>query len=202
MAVKVWLQGQPDIVVTGSIREISPEADSATGTYTVKVALPSPPPEMRLGAAVVGRAEAEGQEVEPALRPRCCSRETGRRSGWWGRTAECAARRSGFRVRCRRRRHQPWPVGRREGRHRRRQLADRRPAGEARDGGRVMSRFNLSEWAVHNKAIVVFLMLLVPLPASAPMSGLAGRRTPTSRSRPWWFRSPGRAPPPLTRSIR
>lgn len=63
MAVKVWLQGRPDIAVTGSIREISPEADSATGTYTVKVALPSPPPEMRLGAVVVGRAEVEGQEV-------------------------------------------------------------------------------------------------------------------------------------------
>lgn len=63
MAVKVWLQGRPDIAVTGSIREISPEADSATGTYTVKVALPPPPPEMRLGAVVVGRAETKGQEV-------------------------------------------------------------------------------------------------------------------------------------------
>jgi multidrug efflux pump subunit AcrA (membrane-fusion protein) len=29
----------------------------------VKVALPSPPPEMRLGAIIVGRAEAQGQEV-------------------------------------------------------------------------------------------------------------------------------------------
>ena len=31
---------------------------------------------------------------------------------------------------------------------------------EAPDGGRVMSRFNLSEWAVNNKSLVVFLMLL------------------------------------------
>ena len=51
------------IAVTGSIREISPEADSTTGTYQVKVTLPSPPPEMRLGAVVVGHAEIEGQEV-------------------------------------------------------------------------------------------------------------------------------------------
>ena len=63
MPVKVWLQGRPEIVVIGSIRQISPEADSTTGTYEVKVALTSPPPEMRLGAVVVGRAEIEGPEV-------------------------------------------------------------------------------------------------------------------------------------------
>ena len=64
MSVKAWLQGRPDVAVTGSIREISPEADSTTGTYQVKVTLPSSlPPEMRLGAVVVGRAEIPGQEV-------------------------------------------------------------------------------------------------------------------------------------------
>ena len=64
MPVKVWLQGRSEIAVTGSIREISPEADSATGTYQVKVTLPSSlPPEMRLGAVVVGRGEIQGQEV-------------------------------------------------------------------------------------------------------------------------------------------
>jgi RND family efflux transporter MFP subunit len=64
MPVKVSLQGRQEIAVTGSIREISPEADSTTGTYQVKVTLPSPPPpEMRLGAVVVGRAETQGQEV-------------------------------------------------------------------------------------------------------------------------------------------
>ena len=63
MPVKVWVQGRPEIAVIGSIRQISPEADSTTGTYEVKVALPSPPPEMRLGAVVVGRAETEGPEV-------------------------------------------------------------------------------------------------------------------------------------------
>ncbi len=63
MPVKVWVQGRPEIAVIGSIRQISPEADSTTGTYEVKVALPSSPPEMRLGAVVVGRAESEGPEV-------------------------------------------------------------------------------------------------------------------------------------------
>ena len=55
--------GPAEIAVIGSLRQISPEADSTTGTYEVKVALPSPPPEMRLGAVVVGRAETEGPEV-------------------------------------------------------------------------------------------------------------------------------------------
>jgi RND family efflux transporter MFP subunit len=63
MPVKVWLQGRPDIAVIGSIRQISPEADSTTGTYEVKVALHSSLPELRLGAVVVGRAETEGPEV-------------------------------------------------------------------------------------------------------------------------------------------
>ena len=63
MAVSVSLQGRSDIVVTGTIREISPEADSTTGTYQVKVALPSPPVEMRLGSVVVGRVETEGEEA-------------------------------------------------------------------------------------------------------------------------------------------
>lgn len=63
MAVKVWLQGRPDVAVIGSIREISPEADVTTGTYGVKVTLNSPPPDMRLGAVVVGRVESAGQEV-------------------------------------------------------------------------------------------------------------------------------------------
>jgi RND family efflux transporter MFP subunit len=63
MPVKVWLQAQPEVAVTGAVREISPVADSSTGTYEVRVALPSAPREMRLGAIVVGRAEAEGREV-------------------------------------------------------------------------------------------------------------------------------------------
>jgi RND family efflux transporter MFP subunit len=70
MPVKVWLQGRPEIAVTGSIREISPEADSATGTYQVKVTLPSsPPPEMRLGSVVVGHAEIPGKEEVVTVPP-------------------------------------------------------------------------------------------------------------------------------------
>ena len=97
MPVKVWLQAQPEVAVTGTVREISPVADSTTGTYEVRVALPSAPREMRLGAIVVGRAEAEGQEVTtparhraPAIRRRC------RRFGSCPRTTRCTAGRSSF----------------------------------------------------------------------------------------------------------
>jgi multidrug efflux pump subunit AcrA (membrane-fusion protein) len=65
MPIKVWLQGRPDVAATGSIREISPEADSTTGTYQVKVTLPPPPAEMRLGAVVVGHASPGTGGYEP-----------------------------------------------------------------------------------------------------------------------------------------
>jgi RND family efflux transporter MFP subunit len=69
MAVNVSLQDRPEVAATGTIREMSPEADSTTGTYQVKVALPSPPPEMRLGAVVVGRVESEGNQEVATLPP-------------------------------------------------------------------------------------------------------------------------------------
>jgi RND family efflux transporter MFP subunit len=63
MGVQVWLQGRPEVATSGIIREISPEADSSTGTYEVRVSLPSPPSKMRLGAVVIGRVELEGQQA-------------------------------------------------------------------------------------------------------------------------------------------
>jgi len=57
MSLKVWLQSNPDISTIGSIREIAPNADPVTRTYTLKVSLPDAPPAMRLGAVIVGRAE-------------------------------------------------------------------------------------------------------------------------------------------------
>ena len=61
--VTVWLQQDPTVRVTGSVRQISPTADPTTGTYTIKVGLQDPPPEMRIGALVRGRAEQSGSDV-------------------------------------------------------------------------------------------------------------------------------------------
>jgi RND family efflux transporter MFP subunit len=60
MSVQVWPQSAPDAKVTGSIREIAPNADPVTGTYTVKVSLPGAPESLRLGTIVTGRVEAPG----------------------------------------------------------------------------------------------------------------------------------------------
>ncbi|TPJ80998.1 efflux RND transporter periplasmic adaptor subunit [Mesorhizobium sp. B2-6-2] len=69
MSVSVALQAHPEIAVTGTLREISPTADSTTGTYQVKVSLPAPPPQMRLGAIVVGRAESDEGQMVATLPP-------------------------------------------------------------------------------------------------------------------------------------
>ena len=131
MPVKVWVQGRPEIAVIGSLRQISPEADSTTGTYEVKVTLPSPPPEMRLGAVVVGRAETEGPEVISI--PSNALLQSGDGPQVWvvakdGDGASPGGRAP--RVQRQFRRRQPRPVGRRGSRHRRRQLAGRRSTGE------------------------------------------------------------------------
>ena len=161
MAVKVWLQSQPDLAVIGSIREISPEASNTTGTYEVKVALPSPPAEMRLGAIVVGRAEAQGQEVMSV--PSLALLQSGEGPQVWVLGADGKVHRRGIELlnfNEESRRDQPRSLARREGRHCRCQFTGGRRRREARNGGQLMTRFNLSKWAVSNKSIVVFLMLL------------------------------------------
>ncbi len=52
--VAVRLASDPAIETAGKVRYVSPQADPATRTYTVRVALPQAPPQMRLGANVIG----------------------------------------------------------------------------------------------------------------------------------------------------
>jgi len=61
--VTVTLSDDPTIVATGHVREIAPQADAATGTYVVKVALDNPPDTMRLGATVVGQVKVQSEPV-------------------------------------------------------------------------------------------------------------------------------------------
>src|SRR5712672_2768894 len=61
--VTVFLSDDPMIVATGHVREVAPQADAATGTYVVKVALDNPPDAMRLGATVVGRVKVHSEPV-------------------------------------------------------------------------------------------------------------------------------------------
>ena len=52
--VRAFLQADPSVVATGTVREISPTIDPASGTVKVKIGLESVPPQMSLGAIIVG----------------------------------------------------------------------------------------------------------------------------------------------------
>ncbi|WP_119273701.1 efflux RND transporter periplasmic adaptor subunit [Taklimakanibacter deserti] len=55
--ITVSLLSNPNVAVTGTVREIAPVADDTTRTYKVKVALMDAGDEMRFGASVSGRVE-------------------------------------------------------------------------------------------------------------------------------------------------
>lgn len=61
--ITVTLADDPRITATGRVREVAPTANPVTRTFEVKVGLASPPPQMRLGATVVGRMEVDVGEV-------------------------------------------------------------------------------------------------------------------------------------------
>src|SRR5215831_4587283 len=62
--VAVELVSNPEIKASGKVRYVSPQADPTTRTYTVRVSLPDAPPQMRLGANVVGSVTVnEGRVV-------------------------------------------------------------------------------------------------------------------------------------------
>lgn len=63
--VDVWLADKQDLKTTGTVREISPQADPITRNYQVKVELGDLPSGMFLGATVVGRLKLHaGQRIE------------------------------------------------------------------------------------------------------------------------------------------
>ncbi len=53
--VEIALGNDAQVKATGRVREIAPQADSATRTFQIKVGITDPPGPMRLGATVVGR---------------------------------------------------------------------------------------------------------------------------------------------------
>ncbi|GFO83518.1 MAG: RND transporter [Methyloceanibacter sp.] len=54
--IVVRLSQRPSVTANGRVREVSPRADTLTGTFRIRVGLIDPPPAMRLGSTVVGRA--------------------------------------------------------------------------------------------------------------------------------------------------
>jgi len=61
--VDIALQTDPSIRTTGQVREVAPAIDSASGTVKVKIGLAQTPPQMMLGAAVVGQGRFDARQV-------------------------------------------------------------------------------------------------------------------------------------------
>ncbi len=59
-AVTVALSTDPKVTATGRVREVSPQADSVTRTFKVRVGLARPPAAMRLGSTVTGTIQLGG----------------------------------------------------------------------------------------------------------------------------------------------
>jgi membrane fusion protein, multidrug efflux system len=53
--VEIALTNDPRVRATGRVREVAPQAESATRTFQVKVGIINPPEAMRLGSTVIGR---------------------------------------------------------------------------------------------------------------------------------------------------
>ena len=58
-AVTITLLSDPQVKATGTVREISPAIDPASGSIRVKVSIPGTPAAMPLGAAVIGTISAK-----------------------------------------------------------------------------------------------------------------------------------------------
>ena len=61
--ITVALTDDPAVRATGFVREVSPQADPVTGTFTVRVGLENPPPGMLLGSVVSGRMTTPGEQM-------------------------------------------------------------------------------------------------------------------------------------------
>jgi membrane fusion protein, multidrug efflux system len=57
--IEVSLTMDPAVTATGRVREVSPRADPATGTFQVRIGLSDVPTQMRLGATVTGRMRVD-----------------------------------------------------------------------------------------------------------------------------------------------
>lgn len=62
-AITLSLVANPNVTANGVVREVSPSADTTSGTVRVKVSITDPPPEFALGSVVSGCATLAPREV-------------------------------------------------------------------------------------------------------------------------------------------
>ena len=160
--VELALSDDPQVRATGHVRQVAPQADSATRTFQVKVGINNPPEGMRLGSTVTGRiklAAPEGVEVPASA----LTEGDGRPAVWVvDRQSQTVSLRTVDVVR-----YDPAErrdlAGAREGRRRgHRRGADAAPGPEGPPAGRrLMNSFNLSEWALRHRSLVTYFMLMI-----------------------------------------
>jgi len=61
--IDITLVSNPAVKTVGFVREIAPSIDQASGTIRVKVSINAPPPQMTLGAPVIGVAQFRSTDV-------------------------------------------------------------------------------------------------------------------------------------------
>ena len=79
--VDIALVSNPSIKTLGIVREIAPSIDPINGTVRVKVAIEAPPPQMTLGAPVIGVAKFQSTDV--AVLPWTALSRQGDRAAVW-----------------------------------------------------------------------------------------------------------------------
>ena len=160
--VQIALTDDPSVRTTGRVREIAPEADPTTRTFKVKVGLTKPPEAMRLGATVTGTIQLGSAPVIEV--PASALTEASGRPAVWvvDPTSQTVALRN-IDVS----RYEPNSVVVAQGLDARRDRghgwrAGAAPEPEGAPARRViMSGFNLSEWAIRHRSLVVFFMLVL-----------------------------------------
>lgn len=61
--IRVVLADAPEVTAFGKVREVAPQADPVTRTFSVRVGLENPPEAMRLGSTVVGTLELSSAAI-------------------------------------------------------------------------------------------------------------------------------------------
>ncbi|MGO4388643.1 efflux RND transporter periplasmic adaptor subunit [Microvirga sp. 2YAF29] len=61
--IRVVLANAPEVAALGKVREVAPQADPVTRTFSVRVGLENPPEGMRLGSTVVGTLELSSAAI-------------------------------------------------------------------------------------------------------------------------------------------
>ena len=193
--VTIVLTNDPSVKATGNVREVAPQADAVTRTFQVKVGINNPPQAMRLGATVTGSitlAALPGVEVPASA----LTQSSGHPAVWvFDKQSQTVSLRDVAVAQ-----YGPASVlvshGLETG-----DIVVTAGVQTLRPGQKVRLLGAASCWASTSRNGRSATGRLSPIScssssqqASAPTSGSGGARIPTSPSRQWSCKQPGRAP--------